>query len=138
MAIYNNGYPVGYQPYGGYQQNFSQQIPQVQQPMQQPVNNGINWAQGEAGARSFYVAPGKSEIIMDSENSCFYIKSVDASGMPLPLRIFDYTERVTTPSAQPQEQPQVDMSGYITRDEFNELSARIDELTKKSTAKKEK
>ena len=72
-----------------------------QAPMQgQPVppqgntaGNGIIWVQGEEGAKGYLVAPGENRLLMDSENSTFYIKSTDASGMPLPLRVFDYTER---------------------------------------------
>lgn len=99
---YNSAFPVGYQPmYPQYsyipQQQLAQQVVQ-----QQPTNdNGILWVQGEAGAKSWAVAPGKSVMLMDSESNTFYIKSSDASGMPMPLRIFDYKER-TTQSAQPQ------------------------------------
>lgn len=88
----------------------------------QEQKDSINWVQGEAGAKSFFVPAGQTTMLMDSEESVFYIKSVDASGMPLPLRIFDYKERnvqenKATQNA-PQEIPQVDMSNYITREEF--------------------
>ena len=75
------------------------QMPQMQpmQSMQQAQNqqssNGIIWVQGEEGAKAYMVAPGNSVLLMDSENSAFYIKSSDNSGMPMPLRIFDYVER---------------------------------------------
>ena len=67
-----------------------------QAPMQgQPVppqgntaGNGIIWVQGEEGAKGYLVAPGENRLLMDSENSTFYIKSTDASGMPLPLRLY--------------------------------------------------
>lgn len=39
------------------------------------------------------VAAGNTVLLMDSENQTFYLKSADPSGMPLPLRIFDYKER---------------------------------------------
>ncbi len=90
-----------------------------------PQDNSINWVQGEAGAKSYPVAPGQSAMLMDSENEVFYIKTVDASGMPLPLRIFDYKERFqekenkeVKESKQTKEIPQIDMSNYITREEF--------------------
>ena len=54
--------------------------------------NAINWVQGEAGAKSVPVAPGQKVLLMDSETNVFYVKSCDASGMPLPLRIFEYKE----------------------------------------------
>ena len=52
--------------------------------------NAINWVQGEAGAKSVPVAPGQKVLLMDSETNVFYVKSSDVSGMPLPLRIFEY------------------------------------------------
>lgn len=118
---YNNGFPINYQqmyPQYGY---ISQQpiTPVVQS---QPVanDNGIIWVQGEAGAKSWAVAPGKSVMLMDSENSVFYIKTTDNSGIPLPLRIFDYTERTQQDTA-PAEAVQVTNSQYVTKDELKEI-----------------
>ena len=93
---YNSYFPAGYQPMY-YQPAY--QPPQVAQPVQQttapqtqPQNNGngLTWVQGEAGAKSFLLAPNTTVMLMDSENDTFYLKSADASGMPT-LRIFDYT-----------------------------------------------
>ena len=64
---------------------------QYQQPQQQNVNQGILWVQGEAGAKSYLVAPNTSVLLMDSENSQFYIKTTDQAGMPT-LRTFEYKE----------------------------------------------
>ena len=118
---YNNGFPINYQqmyPQYGY---ISQQpiTPVVQS---QPVanDNGIIWVQGEAGAKSWAVAPGKSVMLMDSENSVFYIKTTDNSGIPLPLRIFDYTER-TQQDITPAEAVQATNSQYVTKDELKEI-----------------
>ena len=89
----------------------------------QPQSSGINWVQGEAGAKSYNIAPGQSVMLMDSESNVFYIKSSDASGMPMPLRIFDYTERIPQKQqSSNQSQPQVE---YITRKEFEK---RLSEL----------
>lgn len=99
--------------------------PQAQQPqIPQPQNgNGLKWVQGEAGAKSYPVNAGETAMLMDSEESVFYLKIVDASGMPLPLRVFDYTERTQNkPTAQnaPPEAPNgIDTSNFITREEFN-------------------
>lgn len=106
------------------QYNYVPQQQVMQQPtVQQPVNeNGILWVQGEAGAKSWAVAPGKSVMLMDSEANTFYIKSSDASGMPMPLRIFDYTERtVQQMSNHPQvmQQHEIDTSKFVTREEFD-------------------
>lgn len=129
---YNNGFPMTYQQmYPQYvasslQPQMMQQQPQM---MQQPVNDsGILWVQGEAGAKSWAVAPGKSVMLMDSESSTFYIKSSDNSGMPMPLRIFDYKERteqvVQPPAIQHQE---IDTSKFVT---WDDLDKRLNELLK--------
>ncbi len=73
------------------------------------------------------VAAGNSVLLMDSENSTFYIKSTDASGMPQPLRVFDYSER-TASQKQPAQTVQKPKEEYVTRQEFNALTARFDAL----------
>ena len=62
---------------------------QINQPMQQPTqsNQSLIYVQGESAAKSWMVGAGQSVLLMDSENPVFYIKSADASGIPLPLRI---------------------------------------------------
>lgn len=105
---------------------------QYQQAQQaaQPQNGGINWVQGEAAAKSYMVAPGCSVLLMDSEATSFYIKSSDASGVPLPLRIFDYKERLQAPRniSDARENFQPD---FVTREEFNALAARIEAISVK-------
>lgn len=119
-------------PYYPYQSNFFQppmpdQLANLRQQQfqapQQQSGAGILWVQGEEGAKAYMVAPNSSVLLMDSENSSFYIKSTDASGMPQPLRIFDYTERTAarTPESPAQE--------YVTRAEFDALAARLDAVT---------
>ena len=137
---YNNGFPIGYQPIQSVQpmQPVQQAQPNVnmqqQQMYQQPAiqtqqpqssDHGIIWVQGDAGAKSYLVAPNQSVMLMDSEQNCFYIKSADASGMPLPLRTFDYTERVQATEMPPEKERQVDMSAYITKDEYESRAANF-------------
>lgn len=100
------------------------QQPMMQQPAQ-PSSNGLIWVQGEAGAKSYLVANGSSVLLMDSEKQTFYIKSADAAGMPS-MRTFDYTERnapVTPPPSSAQDAPE-----YVTRDELNTLTKRLEAL----------
>lgn len=110
--------------------------PQQQQTAQQTAP--IIWVQGEEGAKAYMVAAGNSVLLMDSENSTFYIKSTDASGMPQPLRIFDYTER-TAAQKQPTQAAKAQAGEFVTRAEFDALAARFDALTadKPLTKKKE-
>ena len=140
---YNNGFPIGYQQmYPQY--NYVQQPQVVSQVVQQQNDNGILWVQGEAGAKSWAVAPGKSVMLMDSESNTFYIKSSDQSGMPMPLRIFDYTERTqqvqhTEPQIQIQPQQQATVQAdYITREEFEKRIAEILETKKTDDTQRKK
>jgi hypothetical protein len=135
----------GYQyPYYGAQQPMADNLAQLRmnanqmqnavvqpsapsQPMQQQSSQ-IIWVSGEAGAKSYLVAPGNTVMLLDAENSVFYLKSADASGMPLPLRIFDYKERsVTHPQVAggPANGEQIDFGKFVTREEFDELKASI-------------
>lgn len=109
------------------QQPMVQPVQQVPTPAQQ-TNNGLVWVQGEAGAKSFLVAPGCTVMLMDSEGERFYLKSADASGMPLPLRVFEYKERTET--AQQATGGSVadfdDLDNkFVTRDEFERRMASI-------------
>lgn len=106
----------------GWQAAYPQQQPTAQQTAP------IIWVQGEEGAKAYMVAAGNSVLLMDSENSTFYIKSTDASGMPQPLRVFDYSER-TASQKQPTHTAQKPKEEYVTRQEFNALTARFDALT---------
>lgn len=121
---YNNYFPQTYQ-----QQFYPQMQPVVQQqPQTTPQDNGIIWVQGENAARAFLTPAGKSVLLMDSESSVFYIKSTDMSGMPQPLRIFDYTERTSTPHSNQIMDAQVkeiDTSMFVTRDELEERLAKL-------------
>lgn len=138
--------PYGYQP-GYYGQAMPDQLAQLRQnAYQQPMMGqaaqqtqgtpSIIWVQGEEGAKAYMVAAGNSVLLMDSENSAFYIKSTDACGMPLPLRVFDYKERTTAAKTPPQtaQQPVVE---FVTRAEFDALAARCAALEKKEPAKPE-
>lgn len=113
-----------------YQANNMMQGPQ--QPVQpatasQPVSNGINWCQGEEGAKAWMVAPGNTVMLMDSDGSSFYLKSADASGMPQPLRIFDYKERTTATKTDSDTHMNPGVE-YVTRSDFDALAARYEAL----------
>lgn len=145
MSAYPNFYNQNYQniPQNPYQPQ-TMQAPQYQMPQAAPQTvsqqqNGIIWVQGEAGAKSYLVAPGQSVLLMDSEGSAFYIKSTDLSGMPLPLRIFDYTERKDANSIPviAQDTSSVDMTNYITREEFEEKIASLTSQKKNNSRNKE-
>ena len=102
--------------------NQPQMFPAAQPPTA-PQTGSPLWVQGEAGAKSFCVAPGQNVLLMDSESQRFYIKSADASGMPLPLRTFEYKEITGATNTV-----SLGDDGFITRREFEERLSKF--LTK--------
>ena len=116
---YNTYFPQQYYPQYYGNQQMAQNAPQVASNAQQQVNNSIIWVQGEAAAKAYPVVSGQSVLLMDSEESAFYIKSTDQSGMPQPLRIFDYKERTTEHSASAAVKNVND--DFVSRKEFEEF-----------------
>lgn len=125
-----------YQPYQNqYYSQFAQQYTPVQYPQQnnapvQQSNQGIIWIQGEQAAKSYMVAPNNTVLLMDSESQHFYLKSTDASGMPLPLRVFEYTETTQNGANKPQEEKAVDLSSYATKAELDAFRDEIQGILK--------
>lgn len=112
-----------------YGMNYPYQPQMIQNYQQQAQQGGLVWVQGIEGAKSHPVGAGQSVLLMDSESNCFFIKSADASGMPLPLRIFDYSERTAnnTPKTaqETRTEQKIDVSGFVTREEFESRIAQI-------------
>lgn len=100
-------FPMSYYPY---------QIPM--QVGAQQTSSGVIWVQGEAGAKSYLVAPNNTVYLWDSESQTIYVKSADASGMPS-IKVLDYKVRNTAPEPK--------TSNFVTRDE---LEGILDQLRK--------
>ena len=129
MPNYNNGFPMTYQPMYYQQPVMPQQNAVTPQPQMQ---NGIIWVQGEAGAKSYLVAPNNTVQLWDSESQTIYLKSADASGMPS-MKILDYKIRNQEQVQQAQALSVVN-NNYATKDELNSLKTELtrlkDELSK--------
>jgi len=129
MANYYNPYAY-FNPYQPYNNVPAQQVAQSNAPAQtmQTNTNSIIWVQGETGAKSYPVAPNTTILLMDSESKKFYIKSADNSGMPLPLRTFDYTEIVKiSPTNDFQEKTDKGVE-YIKKEDLAAINERIDSI----------
>ena len=108
-----------------YSQQAYQYSPQVYTPAQQTTNNLI-WVQGEAGAKSYLVAPNSTVTLWDTEAQTIYVKSADASGMPS-MKILDYTMReASSPTAKLPPQ-----SEFATKDDLEYLRKEIESLKAK-------
>lgn len=126
---YFQPYQTNYQPTVPAPMDRLSQLQAQQYQMQQPpqTNQGLLWVQGEAGAKSYLVAPNTTVLLMDSEGSRFYLKSTDNAGMPS-LRVFEYSEVFqNTPQAQNSAQNDLD-DKYVTREEYNSLQSKYTEI----------
>lgn len=145
---YNSYFPAGYQPMQYYPQYQVQNAPTAQPTQQasqavQPTS-GIIWVQGEAGAKSYLVAPNTTVQLWDSENQTIYLKSADASGMPS-IKTLDYTIREAVPQTAPLMPSTFDSTAFATKAELESLSAAVaalrgdfEGLTKRSAGRPKK
>lgn len=118
-------YPYALQTY-----NYSPQTYAPQQTQNTAPINSIIWVQGEAGAKSYLVAPNSTVTLWDTESQTIYIKSADASGMPS-MRVLEYTirpEALDTGKFSP-ESDFVRKSDLDTiREEINALKAKFEDI----------
>lgn len=145
MAYYPTFQPYGYQdqlnqlrstnPMPNPMQN-PMPMQGFQMPMNRPDSTGLNWVQGEAGAKSWMIAPGSTVLLMDSEAQRFYLKSADMNGVPA-MRTFEYSE---IGAQKPQETQQT--AQFVTMDEFtqfkNEVMNKLAEPVEVSLSRKGK
>jgi hypothetical protein len=111
-------------------QNQYQQAVNIPQSQPQQINQGLLWVQGETGAKSYLVAPNSTVLLMDSENSRFYLKSADGAGMPN-TRTFEYKEVLNTPAnvLQGQYSNEKELNDkYVTREEYDGLKRQYDSI----------
>lgn len=120
-----NYYPTTYQTPAYYP---SQAQPAPQQTQTSP--SAPIWVQGEAGAKSYLVAPNQTVTLWDSESQTIYLKSADNMGMPS-IKVLDYVIR----DGAPQKAVQVN---YATKDDLNALREEIVTLKAKVEEKKGK
>ena len=133
MAIFNQGYSMGYQPqvYSQIQQSQAMQ-PNINQQPQQQYSDMI-FVPGKEAAKVYPVARGSSVTLFDSEGDKFYVKTVDNSGMPQKLRTFSYVEIMDEEphSMSSLAAPEFDTSQFVTRQEMKTLVDTVDVLADK-------
>lgn len=113
--------------------NWNQQNTQAVQ--QQSSGQNVNWiyVSGVDGAKNQIVQPGQTAWMMDNNEPYFYVKSVDGVGSST-FRIFQFAE-VQDVVPEQTTQPQIDLSQYVQRGEFDQLKAQLEQLT--TTQKKQ-
>lgn len=106
-----------------------QQMMQPQMPAQtaqpQQMQTSVVWISGgKEEANGFMVAPNSRVIIFETNSMVFYIKERDASGTPIPMRTFNYTEEAEN---KPHDTKKMD-DKFVTRKEFDALAALVSEM----------
>ena len=95
--------------------------------------NPLTWVQGEAGAKSYMVAPNQTVVLWDSEAQTIYLKSADASGMPS-IKVLDYEIRDNA-----QQKAEIKPLGdFATKEDVEYLKKDIEALKAKFEHRKEK
>lgn len=107
----------------------------AQSTQQQTTSQNVNWiyVSGVDGAKNQIVQPGQTAWMMDNNEPYFYVKSVDGVGSST-FRIFQFAE-VQEVVPEQSVQPQIDMSQYVQRGEFDALKAQLEQFT--NTQKKQ-
>jgi hypothetical protein len=94
--------------------NFLPQFPQTN------GNQNIKYVSGRASAEVYQMNPNTEEVLFDNSKDTFYLVRTDASG------IKSITECDFVIKKHEEK-----TSDYVSRTEFDELKAKIDELVKK-------
>lgn len=137
MAAYSNGYT----PYNGsyaynnavpnYSQTYApspyQQTMQQPQYQVQPTMNGFLTipVDGERDAQEYPVGAGCEVMLISFKEGTFWIKGTAKNGIPNPLRAYSFREDT--------EQVQQNQNGsiYVTKDEFDSIRNKLNELIEK-------
>lgn len=97
-------------------------------PASTPVQN-VQWipVNGLQGAKEHQVPANATHWLMDSNDSVFYVKAADEFGVSKQFKAYRFEEVEIAPAVE-APQAQIDTSKFISRDEFDELKAKIDQL----------
>lgn len=133
MAYYPNYYgqqPFQYQDQLSQLRNAPMAMPgqgQYPTPQFKTDNSGILWVQGEAGAKAWFVNPGSTVLLMDSDAPRLYLKSADMNGMPS-MKTYEYHE-VSQERPTAAQEP----AKFVTVEEFGDFKrdvlGRLDRLS---------
>lgn len=122
-------------------QNWNQQSAPTSQPTTQsaPVQTqNVNWIQvnGLQGAKEHQVPANTIHWLMDSTEDAFYVKSSDEFGVIKSFKGYRFAEIPQQELSGISEQ--VDMSKYVSKDEFDELKAMLEQMTNSQQKRSQK
>jgi hypothetical protein len=84
----------------------------------QPTN-GLIQVNGIEGAKAYPMPPSSAVALFDGNQDLMYVKRTDAGGYPT----------ISTFRFEPCDQPQAAQPEYVTREDFEALSAKVEELS---------
>ena len=109
--IFNNGFPVTYQPINYNLQPYQQIQTQQQQQMTPPtIRAEIIQVENEEAANAYPVGAGSSQMMIAKDDSAIFVKSALPNGQS---NLDVFVKRPKTPS-----KPSFDPDIYVTRDEL--------------------
>lgn len=115
--------PYSFMQSSMYNQGVAQGFNAVYNQTYQNQNNNIIFVQGEVGAKSFQLQPNQSVMLLDNDDSKFYIKTTDSTGMST-LKAYRFEEIKEEPKVSDEN------NKYVTKEEFNSFKSSIDSLYK--------
>lgn len=143
MALYQPGFPVGYQPYNPYpypqyqQPQYQQPGQTVQTPGQQPAqppiqNGGFIPVRSIDEARNWPIAPGNSITFKDESAPYIYTKTMSYNQLETPrfekFRLVKEEEISAVAPAQPAPPPAFNPADFATKADFQAVSAELETL----------
>ena len=109
---------------GNYYQSFQ---PQTQNIGQQ---TNITFVNGIEGAKAYQLSPNSSALLMDSDNSKFYVKTTDSLGVPK-VSSYSFVEDENFTN-QNQEQQNTVKTDQPSKEDFDGILLKISELEAKT------
>ena len=133
--------------YPAYQPNYQQPIQPTQPQMQPQQQQVTQQTQGvpirevrfvtSDEARAYIVFPNSNALLIDSPNGMAYLKTADNMGQSFTEYFrFEKVNADGSPIAPNQEvkkEPQIDLSMFVSKDDFSVLAEKVDSLQKRLT-----
>ena len=132
--MYQTPYSVPYSGFMPSQGNYTGQVPFAPQngnyatqaqPQQQPAQMNTNkiYVTGVEDARARQLPPNSDFIFLDNDKPLLYRKTVDATGK-MEIKAFKISEYTETEAA-PASAPAVDMSQFVSVEEFKTVQTEM-------------
>lgn len=121
----SQGNYTGQAPFAPQNGNYTPQTPSQPQVQQQPAQMNTNkiYVTGIDDARARQLPPNSDFIFLDNDKPLLYRKTVDATGK-MEIKAFKISEYTETESA-PAPAPAVDMSQFVSVDEFKTVQTEM-------------